>query len=187
MVHFWFYNLCTPQMQTLSLQLLTNKFTIIHSCKRCAYFSEYRCSPFVDFIDAVDAAKGADGVFMVMGLDGSIDSEGKDRASHSCNLADHSAIDLPGCQHDLVSAIEEVNDNIVLILLNAGSLTIVEEDQSDKVRATVEAFYPGSLGGTAVTAVLFGEVSPAGRMPVMVVESDKDVPPSVDYNMTTDP
>jgi len=36
----------------------------------------------------------------------------------------------------------------------------------------VEAFYPGPLGGAAstVTGVLFGEVSPAGRMPVIVVK-----------------
>jgi len=85
----------------------------------------------------------------------------------------------------LISAIEEVNDKIVLILLNGGPLTIVQEDQSDKIHAIVEAFYPGPLGGTAVAKVLFGEVSPDGRMPVIVVESDKDVPPSVDYNMAT--
>jgi len=139
------------------------------------------------FSEAVDAAKGADCVFMVMGLDQSVEQEGKDRASYSCGSTNKSAIGLPGCQHDLISAIEEVNDKIVLILLNGGPLTIVEEDQSDKICAIVEAFYPGPLGGTAVTAVLFGEVSPAGRMPVMVVESDKDVPPSVDYNMATHP
>ena len=149
---------------------------------------DYICEIFfIGFSDAVDAAKGADCVFMVMGLDQSVEMEGKDRASHACESMKRSAIGLPGCQHDLISAIEEVNNKIVLILLNGGPLTIVKEDRSHKVRAIVEAFYPGPLGGTAVTGVLFGEVSPAGRMPVMVVESDKDVPPSVDYNMVTSP
>ena len=143
---------------------------------------------FVGFSNAIDAAKDADCVFMVMGLDQLIENEGKDRGEYTCWLSTNkSAIGLPGCQHDLISAIEEVNDKIVLILLNGGPLTIVEEDRSDKVRAIVEAFYPGPLGGTAVAKVLFGEVSPAGRMPVMVVESDKDVPPSIDYNMATNP
>ncbi|XP_065911336.1 uncharacterized protein [Dysidea avara] len=146
------------------------------------------CPTTLGFSEAVDAAEDADCVFMVMGLDQFIENEGKDRGEYTCWLsANRSAIGLPGCQHDLISAIEEVNDNIVLILLNGGPLTIVEEDQSDKIRAIVEAFYPGPLGGTAVAKVLFGEVSPAGRMPVMVVESDKDVPPSVDYNMATNP
>ena len=135
----------------------------------------------------MDAAKGADCVFMVMGLDGSVEGEGHDRGSHSCGLISQSAIGLPGCQRDLISAIEEVNNKIVLILLNGGPVTIVAEDRSNKVHAIVEAFYPGPLGGTAVAKVLFGEVSPAGRMPVIVVESDKDVPPSVDYNMATNP
>jgi len=67
---------------------------------------------------------------MVMGLDQSVEMEGKDRASHTCESMNRSAIGLPGCQHDLISAIEEVSDNIVLILLNGGPLTIVEEDQS---------------------------------------------------------
>ena len=124
---------------------------------------------------------------MVMGLGQSIEKESRDRVGYPCRSSDTSAIGLPGCQHDLISYIEEVNDKIVLILLNGGPVTIVAEDQSDKVRAIVEAFYPGPLGGTAIAKVLFGEVSPAGRMPVMVVESDKDVPPSVDYNMATNP
>ena len=124
---------------------------------------------------------------MVMGLDGSLEGEGHDRKGHSCGSEARSAIGLPGCQSDLISSIGEVNDKIVLILLNGGPLTIPMEDQSDKVRAVVEAFYPGALGGMAVANVLFGKVSPAGRMPVTVVQSEDDLPPAVDYNMTTDP
>jgi len=141
----------------------------------------------VGFVEARDAAKDADCVFMVMGLSQSVERESRDRVGYPCRSSSRSAIGLPGCQHDLITYIEEVNDKIVLILVNGGPLTIVEEDQSDKIRAIVEAFYPGPLGGTAVAKVLFGEVSPAGRMPVMVVKDEMDVPPSVDYNMATHP
>ena len=141
----------------------------------------------VGFTDAKKAAEEADCVFMVMGLDGSLEGEGYDRKAHSCGSETRSAVGLPGCQSDLISFIEEVNDNIVLILLNGGPLTIPVEDQSDKVRAIVEAFYPGALGGMAVAKILFGGVSPAGRMPVTVVQSEDDLPPAVDYNMTSDP
>ena len=124
---------------------------------------------------------------MVMGLDGHLEGEGHDRAAHPCGSNKRSTIGLPGCQSDLVSVIEEVNDKIVLILLNGGPLTIPAEDQSDKVFAIVEAFYPGALGGQAVADVLFGKEHPAGRMPITVVQSEDDLPPSVDYNMATDP
>ena len=71
--------------------------------------------------------------------------------------------------------------------MNDAPLTIPMEDQSDKVRTIMEAFYPGALGGRAIAKVLFGEVSPPGRMPVTVVQSEDDLSPAVDYNMVSDP
>ena len=141
----------------------------------------------VGFSDAKKAAEGADCVVMVMGLDGHLEGEGHDRKAHPCGADKRSTLGLPGCQSDLISSIQEVNDKIVLILINGGPLTIPMEDQSDKVLAIVEAFYPGALGGRAVAEVLFGKVSPAGRMPVTVVQSEDDIPPSVDYDMASDP
>ena len=141
----------------------------------------------IGFAEAKSAAQDAEVVFMVMGADQSVERESRDRAGYPCHSSSRSAIGLPGCQHDLISHIEEVNDKIVLILLNGAPLTIPVEDQSDKVRAIVEAFYPGALGGKAIAKVLFGEVSPAGRMPVTVVQSEDDLPPAVDYNMASDP
>ena len=141
----------------------------------------------IGFTDVKNAAKDAEVVFMVMGADQSVERESRDRAGYPCHSSSRSAIGLPGCQHDLISHVEEVNDKIVLILLNGAPLTIPAEDKSDKIVAIVEAFYPGPLGGRAIAKVLFGEVSPAGRMPITVVQSEDDLPPSVDYNMATDP
>ena len=145
---------------------------------------QYLCAGFGE---AKNAAQDAEVVFMVMGADQSVERESRDRAGYPCHSSTRSAIGLPGCQYDLISHIETVNDKIVLILLNGAPLTIPMEDQSDKVRAIVEAFYPGALGGRAIAKVLFGEVSPAGRMPVTVVQSEDDLPPAVDYNMDSDP
>ena len=139
------------------------------------------------FGEAKNAAQDAEVVFMVMGADQSVERESRDRTGYPCHSSSRSAIGLPGCQHDLISHIEQANDKIVLILLNGAPLTIPVEDQSDKIRAIVEAFYPGASGARAIAKVLFGEVSPAGRMPVTVVQSEDDLPPAVDYNMATDP
>ena len=144
----------------------------------------YSCAGFTG---ARKAAEDAEVVFMVMGADQSVERESRDRAGYPCHSSSRSAIGLPGCQHDLISHIEAVNDKIVLILLNGAPLTIPVEDKSEKILAILEAFYPGPLGGTAIAKVLFGEISPAGRMPVTVVQSEDDLPPSVDYNMATNP
>ena len=144
----------------------------------------YSCAGFTG---ARNAAEDAEVVFMVMGADQSVERESRDRAGYPCHSSSRSAIGLPGCQHDLISYIEAVNDKIVLILLNGAPLTIPVEDKSDKILAILEAFYPGPLGGIAIAKVLFGEISPAGRMPVTVVQSEDDLPPSVDYNMATNP
>ena len=134
------------------------------------------------------AAEKADCVFMVMGLDGSLEGEGHDRKAHPCGSEVRSAIGLPGCQSDLISSIEKVNEKIVLIILNGGPLTIPIEDESNKILAILEAFYPGALGGMAVAEILFGsKISPAGRMPVTVVQNEDDLPPAVDYNMVSYP
>ena len=57
----------------------------------------------------------------------------------------------------------------------------------DRIIGIIDAFYPGALGGMAVADVLFGNYNPGGRMPVTTYASINEVPPSVDYNMTTPP
>jgi beta-glucosidase len=45
------------------------------------------------------------------------------------------------------------------------------------------AFYPGEEGGTAVADVLFGDVNPAGRLPVTFYRSVRALPSFTDYRM----
>ena len=51
------------------------------------------------------------------------------------------------------------------------------------VAAIVYAFYPGEEGGAALADVLFGDASPAGRLPVTVYRAAEDLPPFTDYSM----
>ena len=52
-----------------------------------------------------------------------------------------------------------------------------------RAAAVVYAWYPGAEGGHAVADVLFGDVNPAGRLPITIYRSAADLPPFADYAM----
>ena len=49
--------------------------------------------------------------------------------------------------------------------------------------AVLQCFYPGAEGGHALADILFGKVSPSGRLPITFYESCDDLPPFEDYDM----
>ena len=69
----------------------------------------------------------------------------------------------------------------MLVLLNGSALSV--NWAGENVPAIVEAWYPGQAAGTAVADVLFGDVSPAGRLPVTFYRSVDQLPPFDDYSM----
>ena len=103
--------------------------------------------------EAVSAAKASDVAIVFIGINSHIEGEGHDRTS----------IELPGVQEQLVEAVMGANKNTVVVLINGGQLAI--EWISTNVPAIVEALYPGEMGGDAVANILFGKVSPSGRLP----------------------
>jgi beta-glucosidase len=71
----------------------------------------------------------------------------------------------------------------VVLVVMAGSPMDVSWAQ-DHVGAIVDIWYPGPFGGTALADVLFGNVSPAGRLPVTFPRSIADVPSFTSYDMS---
>ena len=114
------------------------------------------------FAAAVAAAKAADAVVLVMGLDQSLEAEMHDRTH----------IRLPGYQPELVSAIRSAvgpNVPIILVLINGGAIAI--ENELPAVDAVLEAWYPGPYGGKAIAKTIFGLSNPGGRLPVTMYPS----------------
>lgn len=56
--------------------------------------------------------------------------------------------------------------------------------EAENIPAIVQAWYPGEQGGRAVAEVLFGEVNPAGRLPVTFYRSTEDLPAFDNYSMS---
>ncbi len=101
--------------------------------------------------EAVALARRADVVVLAIGLDELSESEGLDR-SH---------MRIPQVQVELLEAIGEVSDNIVVVL-SAGSS--IETPWSDKARAIVHTCLSGQAGASATWEVLTGAVNPSGHL-----------------------
>ncbi len=133
--------------------------------------------------EAVAAARAADAVVMVLGLSSDIEGEEMPVQIEGFSGGDRTSLELPKVQQQLLEKVAEaaMGKPLVLVLLNGSALSINWAD--GHVPAIVEAWCPGQAGGTAVADVLFGNVSPAGRLPVTFYRSIDQLPAFDDYAM----
>ena len=129
------------------------------------------------YAEAVAAAKNADLVIMCVGLDATIEGEEGD-TGNEFSSGDKNGLTLPPPQKILVDKIMAVGKPVVTVVC-AGS-AINTESQPD---ALIHAFYPGAEGGKALAEVLFGDVSPSGKLPVTFYEDTDKLPEFTDYSM----
>jgi beta-glucosidase len=120
------------------------------------------------YADAIAAAKKAD-VAIVCVSTRRMEGEGSDRPS----------MDLPANQAGLIRAIAAANKNTVVVLNNGTPVTM--KDWLANVPAVVEAWLPGQEGGTALAAILFGDVNPSGKLPDTLAASREDYPDFGNY------
>ncbi len=123
------------------------------------------------FRPAMEAARHADVVIIVAGIDDSVEGEGRDRTS----------LHLPGDQGDLIRAVGKANPHTVLVLQNGGPVSVTRE--AEQVPAILETFCNGEEGGHALADVIFGNYNPAGRLPLTIYRSVRQLPDMSDYDI----
>ncbi len=85
---------------------------------------------------------------------------------------DVESLDLPGVQRELVEAIVATGTPVVLVLLTGRPYAIGWAlDGGDAPAAVLQAFFPGEEGATALAALLAGDSTPSGRLPVSLPRS----------------
>ena len=131
--------------------------------------------------DALAAARRADAVILMLGLSPRLEGEEMPVDVPGFAGGDRVTLGLPAPQDSLLRAVVRVGKPVVLVLLNGSALAIPWA--AEHVPAIVEAWYPGQAAGDALADVLFGDVSPGGRLPVTVYTSADDLPPFDDYAM----
>ncbi|MEV7663608.1 beta-glucosidase [Paenarthrobacter sp. NPDC089316] len=82
-------------------------------------------------------------------------------------------LDLPWGQNGVIDAVAEANPNTVVVLESGNPVSM---PWKDRVRAVVQAWYPGQAGGQAIAEILTGRVNPSGRLPMTFPASIHDVP-----------
>jgi beta-glucosidase len=118
--------------------------------------------------EAVRLAKRSDVVVLIAGLNREWEAEGFDRAD----------MKLPGAQNELIERVTKANKNTIVVL-NAGS--ILEMPWIDRVPAVLQLWYNSQEQGNALADILFGDVSPSGRLPTTFPVRLEDNPAYINY------
>ncbi|PXV64386.1 beta-glucosidase [Dysgonomonas alginatilytica] len=140
---------------------------------------------------AVAAAKNADVAIIVVGgssardfktkyIDTGAAVASKDNISdmESGEGYDRASLDLMGKQLDLLKAVKATGTPIILVYIEGRPLNMNWADEN--ADALLTAWYPGQEGGNAIADILFGDYTPAGRLPISVPRSVGQLP--VYYN-----
>lgn len=130
---------------------------------------------------SVYEAAGSDLTIACMGLSPLLEGEEGD-ASLSEQNGDRATLELPRVQRDYVKQMCQAGAKVILVLTGGSPIALGELE--DMVEAIVFVWYPGQEGGKAVADVLFGSVSPSGKLPITFPRSADQLPPFEDYNMT---
>ena len=116
--------------------------------------------------EAVEAAKDADVVLFFGGHNrwGAQDCEGVDRIDYG----------LPWRQGELIEALGEVSDRLVVTLVSGSAVSMPWLGSAD---AVLYGWYGGSDTGNVIADVIFGNVCPSGKLPFTIAEKLGDYPP----------
>lgn len=99
--------------------------------------------------------------------------------------ASRSSLELPGRQLELLQAVVATGTPTVALVMNGRPLDL--RWANENVPAILDIWYPGTRGGDAVAALLFGDVSPAGRLPFTWPRTVGQVPMTYSHNISHDP
>lgn len=124
--------------------------------------------------EALQMARQCDVIVAAMGENVMLCGENRDRTK----------LTLPGRQEEYVNALVATGKPVVLVVFGGRSQVI--SDLADKCTAVLQAWYPGEEGGNAVADILFGNVSPSGKLCVSYPAVELHEPVCYNYGVEKD-
>lgn len=128
--------------------------------------------------EAAAAAERADVAILCLGLDAMLEGEEGD-VGNEFDAGDKRDLLLPLSQRKLLSTVLATGTPCVVVLASGSALN----PYADRANAIIQAWYPGEAGGEALADILFGRVSPSGKLPVTFYEDSDRLMPFSDYSM----
>ena len=131
---------------------------------------------------AIAAAWMSDVIIYVGGISPQLEGEEMKVDYDGFSGGDRTQIELPAVQNELLEALQAAGKPVVFV--NCSGSAIAMPWAATNLPAILQAWYPGEQGGHAVADVLFGDVNPAGRLPVTFYHATADLPAFDDYSMS---
>jgi beta-glucosidase len=149
-------------------------------------------------LEGLDAAAGSVTVTHLAGT--SLDSSGEttvmaadvvvvatglvaeDEGEATVGAGDRASLAIPAEESALIAELTAIHPAVVVVLEGGSAFTV--RDFVDDVEALLWAGYPGSEGGDALAAILFGDDAPSGRLPFTIPRAETDLPDFDDESLT---
>ncbi len=106
------------------------------------------------FPEALQAARAADVVILALGESNRMSGEAGSRTN----------LDLPGNQQQILEAVVAAGKPVVLLIFSGRPLVL--DWAAQHVPAIMAVWFPGTEAGHALANVLYGDVSPSGKLPM---------------------
>lgn len=130
--------------------------------------------------EALSVAEHSDVVVLCIGLDESLEGEEGDTGNAYAS-GDKENLEFPKSQQRLMHAVLETGKKVIVCNFTGSAMNLSEAEE--KAEAVIQAWYPGSQGGKALANILFGEVSPSGKLPITFYRTLDQLPDFTDYSM----
>jgi beta-glucosidase len=138
-----------------------------------------------DNVNPIDWVVGdaihSNATIVVLGINSYIEGE-EGESLLSPYAGDRPDYNLPKNQIDFFKKLCEDNPNPVIAVITGGSPMNLAEVQ-DLADAVILSWYAGEEGGNALADIIFGKVSPSGKLPITFPKSLDQLPAYEDYNM----
>ena len=130
--------------------------------------------------EAMTVAEHSDLVILCLGLDESLEGEEGDTGNAYAS-GDKKDLMLPPSQQRLLEIIAGMDVPFIVCMMAGSAMDLNLADA--KASAVLQVWYPGARGGKAVADILFGEVSPSGKLPITLYRNLQGMPDFEDYSM----
>ncbi len=130
--------------------------------------------------EAIQVAKHSDVVILCLGLNEEYEGEEGDEGN-SYASGDKKNLHLPNVQRRLLEEVCKANKNVIVVNMTGSAMYLDYADNN--ARAVMQGWYLGAEGGRAISNIIFGKVSPSGKLPVTFYSENNTMPEFTDYSM----